>query len=218
MRRSWISLYSDEEEARFQQHKQLGTQLQREDALAAQALLTLRRSGQGQKRYEYVFADLANNIVPRMNLLTGRCEQIADTVLEIFVHNEMSFAPFCEHCDSLERGADQSSLQDFIRPLEAGPAWGVLVEYLLHLTSTIGSAVGGDCSSLSEFSAYPRCLHDLTKALLRQQRHLAQMGSAPTPKIIVDPNIGVIFKRGGVCPKCGNPTGAPLGDDDDPSP
>jgi ribosomal protein L37AE/L43A len=216
LRQRWISIGPDEYEAQFQQHKQLGSQLQRENALAAQAWLTLRRSGQGQKRYEHVCADLANNIVPRMNFLIGRCEQIANTVQEIFVQINVHFGSFCEHCDSQERSADRSTLQDHIRPLEADPAWGVLVKYLLlQATSTIHRAVGGDCSSPSEFEASPRCLHDLTKALLRQQRHLAEMGSARTPKMIVDPNILVTYEEivthegVWVCPDCGNPTKFP---------
>ena len=101
-----------------------------------------------------------------------------------------------------------------VRTLEADPAWGVLVDFLLlHLTGT-----GGDGSSLSEFEESPRYLHDLTKALLRQQRHLAEMGSARTPKLIVDPNILVtaeeIVTHEGVwvCPDCGNPTSFPRGD------
>jgi hypothetical protein len=198
----WICLNRDEEEARFQQHKQLGSQLQRENALAAQAWLTLRRSGQGQKRYKHVCADLANNIVPRMNFLTGRCEQIANTTPAVFAKAEVHFGPFCGHCDRTARSADRSSLQLCIRTLEADPAWGVLVEYLLlHLTWT-----GGDCSSLNEFEESPRCLHSLIKALHRQQRHLAEMGIARTPKMIVDPNILVIFDNSEVCPECGNPT------------
>jgi hypothetical protein len=215
----WILIGPNECEAQFEEHKQLGSQLQRQNALAAQAWLTLRRSGQGQKRYKHVCADLANNIVPRMNLLTGRCEQIANTVPEMFVKIELDFATSCKHCDRTARSEGRSSLQDHIRPLEADPAWRVLVEFLLlHLTSTIGSAVGGDCSSLSEFEESPRCLQDLTKALLRQQRHLAEMGSARTPKMIVDPNILVtqeemVTHEGvWVCPDCGNPTKVPAGD------
>jgi hypothetical protein len=129
---------------------------------------------------------------------------------------EVHFALSCKHCDRTARSVGQSSLQDHIRPLEADPAWRVLVEFLLlHLTSTIGSAVGGDCSSLSEFEGSPRCLQGLTKALQRQQRHLAEMGSARTPKMIVDPNILVTHEKivtnegVWVCPDCGNPTRLP---------
>lgn len=52
-------------------------------------------------------------------------------------------------------------------------------------------------------------LQDLSKALLRQRRHLARMGSARTPEIVV------IYDDSEVCSECGYPTGGPIVDDGD---
>ncbi len=198
--------------AQLQQHKQLGRHLQKANAAAAQALLTLRRFRPGQKCCELLYADLAD-VACRMNSLIGYCEEIvtskfATQFSSIVVH----IGTFCDHCDGTGRSAYRSSREGNIRTLEADPAWGVLVDYLLlHVTSTVHRAGGGDCSSPSEFAEAPRCLHDLTKALLRQQRHLAQIDSARTPEILVT------FDRDEVCRRCGNPLGVPLGEDDDAS-
>jgi hypothetical protein len=196
--------------AQLQQHKQWGNQIQRANALAAQALLTLRRFRPGQKRYECVCTDLATAVC-RMNFLIGCCEQIAlSGFRKQFSRINVILGTTCEHCEETGRSADRNSNQGDIGTLEADPAWGVLVEFLLfEVTLAIHRIVGGECSSLSEFEEFPVGLHDLTKALLRQRRHLARMGSARAPEIVVT------YDDAEVCSECGHPTGGPLGDDGD---
>ena len=186
--------------AQVQQHKQLGSQMQRANAFAAQALLTLRRFRPGHKRCEHIYSGLAN-VARRMNFLVGCCEQIAAGGFETQITRiNVIFGTTCEHCEEAGRRADRSSGPGYMRTLEADPAWCVIVEYLLlQVTLTIGRAVASECSLFGESEAPPRCLSDLTKALLRQHRHLKRIDSVRVPKIVV------IHNHAKLCSKCGNP-------------
>lgn len=198
-------------ETQLRQHKQLGNQLQIANTVAAQALLTLHRFRPDQKRHEQVCIDLTN-IVRRMNFLIGYCERIATGSFQKQITRiEAVFGITCEYCENTARSAYRSSGQGSIGTLEADPAWDVLVEYLLlHAISTISRAEGAECSSLREFAESPRCLHDLIKSLLRQQRHLGRMGGARAPEIVV------IHDDAEFCSECGNPyTVGSLVDDED---
>lgn len=197
-------------EAQLRQHKQVGNQLQIANTVAAQALLTLRRFRPDQKRHEQVCIDLTN-IVRRMNSLIGCCERIATGGFQKQITRiEVVVEITCEYCENTVGSAYRSSGQGSIGTLEADPAWDVLVEYLLlHAISTISRAVGDECSSLREFAESPRCLHDLIKSLLRQQRHV-RIVSARVPEIVVIDDLDE------VCSECGNPkTSGPFVDDDD---
>lgn len=134
--------------AQLQQHKQWGNQMQRANALAAQALLTLRRFRPGQKRYECVCTDLAN-VVRRMNFLIGGCEQLAlSGFRKQFSRINVIFGTTCEHCEETGGSAHRNSNQGDIGTLEADPAWGVLVEFLLFEVTLA-------MHRMSEFEEFP---------------------------------------------------------------
>jgi len=198
--------------AQIEQHKQLGSQIQRANAFAAQALLTLRRFRPGHKRCEHIYSGLAN-VVRRMNFLVGCCEQIATSGFQPQITRiSVILGTTCEHCEETGRSADRSSGPGYMRTLEADPAWCVLLDYLLlQVSLTIGRAVAGECSPFGESEDPPRCLSDLTKALLRQHRHLTRMGSVRVPEIVI------IYDDAEVCSECGNPyTSGPPADDEEP--
>lgn len=198
--------------AQLRQYKQLENQLQRACAAAAQSLLTLRRLRPGQKRSEHVYADLAN-LVRRMNFLIACCETIATYGSQTQVSSiNMVFGTTCEHCEEMGRTANRSGGRGDIGTLEADPAWGVLIENLLLQTTLAIHRTIDERSSLSDFEELPGCLQNLTTALLRQQRHLARMGGARVPKIVVT------YDDAEVCSECGNPySSGPFVDDEDAS-
>jgi|SRR5579863_9142769 len=198
--------------AQLRQHKQLGDRLQITNVFAAQALLTLRRLRPGGKQCENVYATLVH-IVRQMDFLIASCEQLATSGFRPQVSRiNVILGTTCGHCEETGRSAKRSSGRENLGSLEADPAWGILVENLLvQATLAIQGTVGSKCFSSSDCEG-PRCLQNLTKTLLRQQRYLARMGGARIPEI------AVMYDDAEVCPECGNPYASePLVDDEDTS-
>lgn len=193
-------------EAQLQQHKQVGIQLQKENATAACALLTLRRFRPGQKRYEQVRHDLPN-VVCRMNFLTACCEQISASGFRHFSVIALILFTTCAFCEEMGTTANRSrGGQGEIETLDADAAWGVMVQNLLLLATSIIRTTIGEFTSRGDFE-FLRCLQNLIKALLRQHRHLERIGGVRCPKRTVTVDTST------VCATCGTPyDGGPLAD------
>ncbi len=191
-------------EDQIQQHSHLQDLLQKANAEAAQTLIALRAFGADEKRTRHISTDLAN-VVRWMNSLIECCELVVDsasqqnptTVLLIF-------GLTCEHCEDTGRSVNGSGAQNDTGTLAVDPVWGKCVTNLLLLAiSTICRTCAG--SALGKFKESQRCLADLSKALRRQQRHLARIGGKHTPKIVV------MEDDSEVCSECGHPkTSGPL--------
>jgi hypothetical protein len=184
----------------LQLHKGMGHQLKRANALAAQRLLQLNRLRPDQRRYEQVYSYLAG-LVRWINFLTGCCERIvANGWQQRITRCVVRITTYCKNCRANGRYGNRSTGQgEQAGTLEADPAWEMQVHFLLHLTTlTVWRTFGRACSSPSELKKFPQGLADLTKALLRQLRHLEQMGTGGEPEVVV------IEDRSEICSECGH--------------
>ena len=182
-----------------QQHAQLGNQLRKANAQAAQGLLTLRRLRPDRKETEQLYARLAN-IVQVMNLLIGCCQQIASNGIELQITRiNVVIGLVCEHCEEMGRTQHPNSGRDNIKHLEADRAWGLQVDDLLSLTNSIIKDIDwSEYCSRPETMRSSRCLADLVNALLRQRRHLERIGGRRRPEL------AVVYDRSEVCTQCGH--------------
>ena len=191
------------------QHSHLQGQLQRANAEAAQTLLALGALSADDERTRHFYTDLLN-VVRRMNLLLKCCEVIVDSASEQSVERIVVVLGLtCEVCENKPRNVHDRSAQTAKHALAVDPAWGIHVMNLLSVTiSALCRTVAG--SQLGESEASGRCLADLSKALRRQQRHLARIGRKHIPEIVATEDFS------NVCPDCGH-ISEPLDyDDDDP--
>ncbi len=180
-----------------QQHKLLGQQLQRANAIAAQGLIRLDRLSPAQKQDEHVCSDLAG-VASSISLLTACCERIvANSCEQKYSRISVRFTDVCEYCMAHRK------LGDWPGTLEPDPAWEIQVETLLSLTTlAVYRVLGRACYSPGEMNKLPRYLADLSKALSRQQRHLDWIGSWQVTEIKVIDDFDSEF-----CGKCGHPFG-----------
>jgi hypothetical protein len=192
----------------LQQHQELGYQLQRVNAMAAQWLIQFDRLNPAHKHFEDVCSELAN-VAGSMNLITACCERIAASgCRQPYTRINVLVGRTCDFClANPECGRDTASQDDPFKRLAPDPGWKVQVDALFSITTLATNRM------LERASFYPRemkrsalCLHDLSQAIRRQQTHLDGIGTRHTTEIrqIDD------FDRK-VCRTCGNPYPASRG-------
>jgi hypothetical protein len=161
------------------QHTLLGRRLQSPHARAAQALMKLVRLRTGQVQHEAVCNELVD-LVHSIGLLIACCETIrASGFRPKYTVVRLVHVNVCEFClaNPKSRRRDDGNL------LEADPAWGIQVETLLRLIALTTFHIVERCSSPHWLKKSSRCLADLNKIILREQRHLRSLERWPVPRI-----------------------------------
>ena len=174
------------------QYEALGRQLQQTHARAAQALIRLARLHPRQMQYERVCSELVD-VVHLIDGLIAACETIkARGIVPKFSKVNLIYGNVCDFCLANPKSRDDE------KSLEPDPAWGIQVETLLGLTTlTTLHNVEQRCSSPHTFKKSSRCLADLNKTLLREQRHLQSLEKWPVP------TLNVIHDFKPICDVCG---------------
>jgi len=179
-----------------QQHSRTSSNLQRANYIAGELLITLHHFHRDPRQHRQVRAEITA-IAYWMNFFLEECEQIVAQTAEPRPDLiKLSSRVVCDRCKERLRSRRHNDGQtDGHEDLAPDSVWEAQVRFLLARSNRVASYLFEQACCSSNLKKFPECLTKLTDALLRQQRHLEQIGAEET-KLVVE-------ARSGRCAKCG---------------
>ena len=162
----------------LQRHRRLSYMLQQADCLAGELLLMLRRLHRNPRHCRRVRAEIVA-VAQWMNFLTEECEYIVTETAERRPDGvTLSWGVLCKGCrEKTASATHRRGRTNAYEHLQPNPSWRAQLEFLLTCTKRVALDLFEQGCGSSDLKNFPECLTKLTNALLRQQRHLAQIAA-----------------------------------------